>query len=75
MCNNTGYSGRMAIFEIMLYDDEMREIIMDQGSTQMLREVAKRKGMRTLRENGLLAIYDGDTSIEEVLRETLAEDA
>ena len=71
-CNNTGYRGRMAIFEILKMDDEIREIIMGQGSTQAIREAAIRKGMRSLRDSGLLTIYDGETTIEEVVRETLA---
>ncbi|MGO8704576.1 MAG: GspE/PulE family protein [Candidatus Brocadiia bacterium] len=70
-CNNTGFKGRMAIFEIFAMDDDIREIIMNQGSTQALREAAMRKGMRTLRDSGLLAIYDGETTIEEVVRETI----
>ena len=70
-CNNTGYKGRMAIFEMLVMDDEIREIIMSQGSTQGIRQAAIRKGMRSLREGGLLTIYDGDTTIEEVVRETL----
>jgi type IV pilus assembly protein PilB len=70
-CNNTGFKGRMAIFEIFVMDDDVREIIMNQGSTQALREAAVRKGMRTLRDSGLLAIYDGETAIEEVVRETI----
>ncbi len=70
-CNNTGFKGRMAIFEIFVMDDDIREIIMNQGSTQALREAAMRKGMRTLRDSGLLAIYDGETTIEEVVRETI----
>ncbi|HOF87408.1 MAG TPA: GspE/PulE family protein [Armatimonadota bacterium] len=70
-CNNTGYKGRMAIFEILSLDDEIREIVMGQGSTQAIREAAVRKGMRCLRDSGLLAIYDGDTTIEEVVRETI----
>jgi len=70
-CNNTGYRGRLAIFEILVMDDEIREIIMSQSSTQAVREAAIRKGMRTLRDSGLLTIYDGDTTIEEVVRETL----
>ena len=70
-CNNTGYRGRMGIFEILRLDDEIREIIIGQGSTQAIRSAAVRKGMRTLRESGLLAIYDGETTIEEVVRETL----
>ena len=70
-CNNTGYKGRMAIFELLSLDDEIREIIMGQGSTQAVREASVRKGMRCLRDSGLLAIYDGDTTIEEVVRETI----
>jgi type IV pilus assembly protein PilB len=71
ICNNTGYKGRMAIFELLRMDDELREIVIAQGSTQAIREAAIRKGMRTLRESGMLSIYDGDTTIEEVARETL----
>jgi type IV pilus assembly protein PilB len=70
-CNNTGYKGRMAIFELLIMDDDIREIIMNQGSTQAIREAAVRKGMRTLRDSGLLTIYDGETTIEEVVRETI----
>jgi len=71
ICNNTGYRGRMAIFEILVLDDEIREIVMGEGSTQAIREAAMRRGMRSLRQSGLLTIYDGDTTIEEVVRETL----
>jgi len=71
-CNNTGYRGRTAIFEIMMISDRMRELIMDKASTQAMRELAREEGMRTLRESGLLKIFDGQTTIEEVVRETLA---
>jgi type IV pilus assembly protein PilB len=74
-CNNTGYKGRQALFELMLMDDEQRELIMKNASTSILRAEARKRGMRTLRETGLLSIYDGVTSIEEVVRETLGEDA
>jgi type IV pilus assembly protein PilB len=74
-CNGTGYKGRMAIYEIMCLDDEIRDLIQKQASTQILRTEARKRGMRTLRESGLLAIYDGVTTIEEVARETLSEDA
>ncbi len=74
VCNNSGYKGRMALFEIMTMDDEIREMIMHEASTAVLRQAARKKGMRTLREAGLLAIYEGQTSIDEVVRETLAED-
>ena len=73
-CNNTGYRGRMGIYEIMLLDDEMRDMIITHASTQVLRLEAKRRGMRTLRQSGLMAIYDGITTIEEVVRETIMEE-
>jgi len=73
-CRGTGYSGRTAIFEIMLLDDELRELIMKRASTNTLREAARKKGMRTLRESGLLAIYDGITTIEEVISQTVYEE-
>jgi type IV pilus assembly protein PilB len=70
-CNNTGYRGRVGIFEIMLVSDTLRNLIMDQAPTSQLRSVAREEGMRSLRESGLLAIYDGMTTVEEVLRETM----
>ena len=73
-CNNTGYRGRMGIYEIMLLDDEMRDMIIKHASTQVLRAEARKRGMRTLRTSGLLAIYDGITTIEEVVRETIMEE-
>ena len=74
-CNNTGYRGRQALFELMLMDDEQRELVMQNASTGVLRAEARKRGMRTLREVGLLAIYDGVTTIDEVVRETLGEEA
>ena len=72
-CNNTGYKGRLALFEIMVLDDDMRDMIMNSASSAVLKAESKKRGMRTLREAGLLAIYDGITTIEEVVRETLGE--
>ncbi len=73
-CNNTGYKGRMGIYEIMVLDDVMRELIMRHASTGVLRQEAVKRGMRTLRESGLNAIYEGITTIEEVVRETIVAD-
>jgi len=72
MCNGTGYKGRIGLFEIMVLNDELRDLIMNRASTSVLREAARRAGMKMLRENGLELIYDGVTTIEEVVRETLA---
>ncbi len=71
-CNNTGYRGRTGIYEIMIFNDEIRDLIMNHASTSVLREAARRAGMKTLRENGLALIYDGITTIDEVGRETIA---
>ncbi|MFO0873721.1 MAG: ATPase, T2SS/T4P/T4SS family [Phycisphaerales bacterium] len=73
-CNRSGYRGRMAIFEIMLMDDDIRELVIQQASTNVLRAEARRRGMRTLRESGLMAIYEGQTTIDEVVRETIVEE-
>lgn len=73
-CNGTGYRGRMGIFEIMVFNDEIREMIMNHASTNVLRNAAKKIGMRMLREKGLNAIYNGQTTIEEVVKETVMEE-
>ncbi len=73
-CNKTGYRGRQGLYEIMTLDDDMRDLIIKQASTQVIRAEARKRGMRQLRQSGLLAIYDGVTTIEEVIRETLVEE-
>jgi type IV pilus assembly protein PilB len=73
-CNNTGYRGRVGLFEIMLMDDSLRDLVLKGASTNVIREEAKKRGMRTLRDSGLLAIYDGITTIEEVIRATVVEE-
>jgi type IV pilus assembly protein PilB len=73
-CNGTGYRGRIGIFEIMTFNDEMRDLIMNQASTAVLRAAGMRAGMKLLRDNGLAAIYDGITTIDEVVKETIMEE-
>jgi type IV pilus assembly protein PilB len=72
-CNGTGYRGRIGIFEIMVFNDEIRELVMNRASTNVLRVAALKAGMRPLRENGLTAIYDGITTIDEIAKETMIE--
>ena len=72
-CNNTGYKGRTGLFEIMLFNDEICELIMNHASTNVLRTASQKAGMRLLRDAGLSAIYDGVTTIDEVVKETMAE--
>ena len=74
-CRGTGYSGRLAIFEMMVIDDDLRDLVMKRSSTNVLREAARKRGMRTLRESGLLGIYDGVTTIEEVVAQTIMEES
>jgi type IV pilus assembly protein PilB len=73
-CNGSGYRGRMAIFEIMQLDDNIRELVMQHASTNVLRTECRKRGMRSLRESGLLALFEGQTTIDEVVRETMSEE-
>jgi type IV pilus assembly protein PilB len=73
-CNNTGYRGRMGLYEIMTFDDEIRDMIMANASTNLLRDAARKRGMRTLRQSGLMSIFEGLTTIEEVVKQTILED-
>jgi type IV pilus assembly protein PilB len=67
-CAGSGYKGRIGIYELMTISDEQRRLILAQASADALREVARREGMRTLREDGLDKVKRGVTSLPEVLR-------
>ena len=69
-CNFTGYKGRMAITEILVVDERLRELMLQNASTSQLARAAVESGMSTLRECGLQAIFSGQSTVEEVLRET-----
>lgn len=69
-CNETGYKGRKAIFETLRIGDTLREMINQRAPGVVLRQKAIEFGMRTLREEGLDAIFAGETSVEEVLKYT-----
>jgi type IV pilus assembly protein PilB len=71
-CNNTGYKGRVGLYEVMEVTDELRELILIGASALELRKKAIDDGMITLRESGLHKIRNGITTIEEVVRETVA---
>jgi len=70
-CFHTGYRGRTAIYEILIVDGPLRAAIQRRASVAELRRIARAAGMRSLRESGLLAVAEGRTTIEEVVRETL----
>jgi type IV pilus assembly protein PilB len=71
-CNNTGYKGRIGLYEVMEITDELRELILIGASALELRKKAIDDGMITLRESGLFKIREGVTTVEEVVRETVA---
>lgn len=73
-CKNTGYKGRSALYEIMIMDSRLRELILLKKSTEIIRAAANEQGMHCLRDAGLLKVFDGITTIEEIVRETMNAD-
>jgi len=72
-CNNTGYKGRIALFELMIMSDALRDMVIQNASTDDLRDEAQRNGMVPLREFGIAVAADGVTTLDEVIRETVQE--
>ena len=72
-CRDTGYRGRIGIFEIFLVDDEVRHLINQNMSTPQLRRRARELGMRTLREDGIRKVLVGMTSASEVIGVTMSD--
>ena len=71
-CNFTGMKGRVAIYEVMPISETIRDMILEEASTAELREQAQREGMKTLRQAGMAKVLEGVTTVEEVVRVTLA---
>ncbi|HEX4264752.1 MAG TPA: ATPase, T2SS/T4P/T4SS family [Verrucomicrobiae bacterium] len=69
-CNDTGYRGRKGIYELLIVNDPIRTLINERAPTVVVRQKAVELGMVTLREDGLRGIFDGDTTIEEVVKYT-----
>ncbi|WP_153555415.1 GspE/PulE family protein [Roseimaritima sediminicola] len=72
-CNNTGYKGRVGLFELMVMNDTIRELVMANASTDEIRDQSQKDGMVTLRDFGMRLAEDGITSLDEVVRETIQE--
>jgi type IV pilus assembly protein PilB len=66
-CKNSGYKGRIGIYEVMPITDEMRAVIMNNGTALDIAEQAKKEGVRTLRQSGLIKVKSGMTSLEEII--------
>ncbi len=73
-CNNGGYKGRIGLYELMDINDDIRDLITSDATVDEMRNLARSQGMTTLREAGLKLIFDGATTIDEVVRETVMED-
>jgi type IV pilus assembly protein PilB len=73
LCNNTGYKGRIGLFELMIMTNALRDKIMANAQTDEIRELARKQGMITLRQAGVQRCFEGVTTPEEVIRETILE--
>ena len=69
-CQGTGYRGRMGIFEMMVVTDDVRSLILENASPRDLRQASAKQGMTSLREDGFRHLWDGKTTVEEILRVT-----
>jgi type IV pilus assembly protein PilB len=72
-CNNTGYKGRVALYEVMRFTDDLKEMVLQGASTAELKTAAIKKGMSTLRMSGIRKMFDGMTTPEEILRVTMSD--
>jgi general secretion pathway protein E len=72
-CGFTGYRGRTGIFEFLRVTDEIRALILQRKDSQVLKELARQRGMRTLRQDGWLRVKEGLTTVQELLRVTQEE--
>lgn len=72
-CNNTGYKGRVGLFELMILNEDLRDMIMANSTTDELRDRAEHYGMTPLRKYGINFVFEGLTTADEVLRETIAD--
>jgi type IV pilus assembly protein PilB len=69
-CNDTGYKGRRGIFELLVMNDTLRNMVNERAPTMVLRQKAIEMGMVALRDDGLRNIFDGETTIEEIVKYT-----
>ncbi len=72
-CGNTGYKGRIALYEVMPMHEELKELVLNGASAGEIKKEAVRLGMKTLRQSGITKVKEGTTTIEEVLRVTMAD--
>src|SRR3954466_2720198 len=73
VCNNTGYKGRLGLFELMIMSNDLRDKIMANAQADELRTLAQKQGMISLRQSGIQSCFDGITTPDEIVRETILE--
>jgi type IV pilus assembly protein PilB len=73
ICNNTGYKGRIGLYEVMPMKEEIKELILSRASTSEIKKEAIRLGMKTLRQSGIMKIKEGITTVEEIFRSTIED--
>ena len=73
-CNNLGFKGRTGLYELLIMNDDIRDMVSRGASTDQVRAYTRKKGVPSLRDAGIRALYEGHTSLEEVVRETVLDD-
>ena len=73
ICNNTGYKGRIGLYEVMPMKEEVKELVLSRASTSEIKKEAIRLGMKTLRQSGIMKIKEGVTTVEEIFRSTIED--
>jgi type IV pilus assembly protein PilB len=72
-CGGTGYKGRVAIYEVMRFGESLRELVLQGASTAELKSAAIKEGMSSLRMSGIEKVLAGMTTVEEIMRVTMAD--
>jgi len=72
-CSGSGYKGRLGLYELLVMTDELRDLVVRNASTEEIRDLARKRGMVTLRDAGMANMFAGHTTADEVIRETILE--
>ena len=72
-CSGTGYKGRLGLYELLIMNDDLRDLVIRNASTEEIRDLARKGGMVTLRDSGMFNMFAGHTTADEVIRETILE--
>ena len=72
-CSGSGYKGRLGLYELLVMTDELRDLVVRNASTEEIRDLARKAGMVTLRDSGMVNMFEGHTTADEVVRETILE--